>query len=148
MPPEHVTRRNTNINPRESGVRLWKRTYFPSAPSSARALVAKVDDAGAEGTGLGQPQVEGFGKRREVRGAAAKDDRVDELAVFVDQVLGDGGCGEARPADGHHALTRLVTESADLGGDVAGGQPCVACHRIQRPGEHHLRDRSPDPGEL
>ena len=30
-------------------------------PSSARALVAKVDDAGGEGPGLGQPQIEGFG---------------------------------------------------------------------------------------
>jgi hypothetical protein len=65
--------------------------------SSARALVAKVDDAGAEGPGLGQPQVEGFGERCEIRGAAAEDDRVDELAVFVDQVLGEGGRGEARP---------------------------------------------------
>jgi len=72
--------------------------------------------------------------RRQVRGCAAEDDRVDEQAVFVDQVLCDGGRGQARPADGHHTRTRPVTEPADLGGDVVGGQPRSACHRIQRPG--------------
>ena len=49
----------------------WKWTCS-SAPSSAHALIAKVDDARAEGTGFGQPQIEGYGERREVRGANAR----------------------------------------------------------------------------
>jgi hypothetical protein len=32
----------------------------------------------------------GLGQRREVRDATAEDDGVDELAVLVDQVPGDG----------------------------------------------------------
>src|SRR6476619_5346869 len=113
------------------------RTDPARAPRRAHpALVAKVDDAGGEGTGLGQPQVEGFGERREVRGSAAEVDRVDdEQAVFVYQVLCDGGRGRGRPADGHHALTRLVTEPADLGGDVVGGPPRSACPEFSVRGE-------------
>jgi hypothetical protein len=91
LPPEHVNKaENADIKPTRIGSGSGN-GGTPPVPSSARALVAKVDDAGAEGLGLGQPQVEGFGERREVRGAGAEDDRVDELAVFVDQVLGDGG---------------------------------------------------------
>ena len=56
--------------------------------------------------------VEAFSERREVRATAGEDERVDKLAVFVDQVLGDRGRGEAGPADGYHALTRLSVRFA------------------------------------
>jgi hypothetical protein len=77
---------------------MSSRAAISSLSGSARAWLAQVDHARAEGPGLDQPQVEALGERREVRGAAAKDDRDDERAVFVDQVLRDSGRGEARPA--------------------------------------------------
>src|SRR5581483_6219632 len=67
-------------------VELWDR-------GSAGALVAEIDEARAERLGFHQTQIQGFGERREVGGAVAEDDRVDELAVLVDQVRGDGGRG-------------------------------------------------------
>ena len=57
-------------------------------------------------------QVEAFCDWRELRCAAAENVGVNELAVSVNEVLGDRGRGEGRPADGHHAITRLVTEPA------------------------------------
>jgi hypothetical protein len=125
------------------------RTDPARAPRRAHpALVAKVDDAGGEGTGLSQPQVEGFGERREVRGSAAQDDRVDdEQAVFVDQVRCDGGSGQGRPMDTTPSPGSSRSRPTSVAMSSAASR-AVPVTEFSVRGEHNLWDRPPDPGEL
>ena len=88
--------------------------------------------------------------------SATTGDALDILTAMLDGtivLIGPSGAGKSTLANaliGAEVLATNAVRTVDgnFGGDVAGGQPRVARHRIQRPGEHHLRDRPPDPGEL
>src|SRR5271154_2353695 len=80
--------------------------------------VTQILNPGAERSALDQFQRDLLAQRREVRRAAAHQDRADEQPVFIDEVKLDHAGGQARAADGGYALAWLLLELVDLAGHV------------------------------
>src|SRR5215218_4385889 len=117
-----------------------------SSENSSDSLVALVDHARAERPGLDQVQSNVFGDRRQVRRAAADDDRISEHAQLVDEAELDRRCGQAGAAD-LDVLVGRVERRGDLLGNGRLGEPGVAPDAIERAAEDDLRDGAPDVGE-
>jgi hypothetical protein len=76
-------------------------------------LVAQVDDAGAEGARLEECKPDTLLQPGKAVRAATKDDRADEEAILVDQIVSHQGRGEGR-ATHPEGLPRLFLQPRDL----------------------------------
>ncbi len=105
------------------------------------SLVALVDHARVERPALDQVQSNVLGDRRQVRRAAADDDRVAEHAQLVDEAELERLRGQAGAAD-LDVLVGRVERRGDLLGNGRLGEPGVAPDAIERAAEDDLRDRA------
>src|SRR5215218_2504805 len=117
-----------------------------SSENSSDSLVALVDHARAERPGLDQVQSNVFGDRRQVRRAAADDDRVAKDAQLVNEAELDRCRGEAGAAD-LDVLVGRVERRGDLFGEWRLGEAGVALNAVERAAEDDLRERAPGVGE-
>src|SRR5437764_12670637 len=91
----------------------------------SRALIAEVYDPRAEPPRLNELELDPLVQRGEVRGSGAEDDRADEEAVLVDQVVRHQRRGQTGAADGE-VFARLLLELRHHLRRVVLHQRCVA----------------------
>src|SRR3954454_5711651 len=113
-----------------------------TAESSAGRAVSQVHDARAERARLEQFHVDTVISREE-RDAAADRDRIDEQPVLVDQIQ-TGRLGSELGASYRYVSTHRLLERGQLCAQVIAREGRVrSVDRVQRPREHHLRQRPP-----
>src|SRR5215208_6768457 len=106
-----------------------------SSENSSDSPVALVDHARVERPGLDQVQSNVFGDRRQVRRAAADDDRMAEHAQLVDEAELEGLRGQAGAAE--RAAEDGLRERAPGVGE-RGPELVVAHRRVRLPPQHRL----------